>query len=146
MVALLKKAGASTKLTYLIIGEALINDGSALVLYNLFVGAVYKDSPHMTALDITNYFVRVIFISPLLGAAFGFAAVLILILANHHMSEEDTTVQVAITLCCAYLSFLIAEWYVGVSGVICCCSAALVLAAYANPLILHPHTMNRIWV
>lgn len=72
VVALLKSSGASNKLTYVIIGEALMNDGTALVLYNLFYTLVKKDAgPIFTPLDVTIYFLRVIFISPLLGFAFG---------------------------------------------------------------------------
>jgi NhaP-type Na+/H+ or K+/H+ antiporter len=75
VVALLKSAGASNKLTYLIIGEALLNDGIALVLYNLFFTLVAKDAgPVFTPVEVLVYFVRVLFISPLLGFAFGVAS------------------------------------------------------------------------
>ena len=36
VVALLKGAGASPKLTILIVGESLLNDGTAMVLFSLF--------------------------------------------------------------------------------------------------------------
>jgi NhaP-type Na+/H+ or K+/H+ antiporter len=79
VVALLKSAGASNKLTYLIIGEALMNDGTALVLYNLFFTLVKKDAgPIFTPMDVFIYFLKVIFISPLLGFAFGLASVFFL--------------------------------------------------------------------
>jgi hypothetical protein len=38
--ALLKSAGASPKLTILIIGESLLNDGTAMVLFTLFFDMV----------------------------------------------------------------------------------------------------------
>ena len=146
VVALLKKAGASNKLTYLIIGEALMNDGTALVLYNLLYGLIDAHSTGMfTAMDVLVYFVRVIFISPLLGGAFGAVAVACLSLANRRMKEEDTTIQMAITIVCAYLSFFSAERFFHVSGVISCCSAALVLARFAVPLFLRPETIHSIW-
>lgn len=79
MVALLKSAGASNQLTYLIIGEALMNDGTALVLYNLYYGLVENGAQtNFTPIGILIYFLRVIFISPLLGLAFGAASVLCL--------------------------------------------------------------------
>lgn len=78
-MALLKSAGASHKLTYLIIGEALMNDGTALVLYNLLFSAVeVGNNTEITPLSVFIYFLRVIFVSPLLGAAFGMAAVMCL--------------------------------------------------------------------
>lgn len=36
VVALLKDAGAAPKLTILIVGESLMNDGSAMVLFTIF--------------------------------------------------------------------------------------------------------------
>jgi NhaP-type Na+/H+ or K+/H+ antiporter len=79
VVALLKSAGASSQLTYLIIGEALMNDGTALVLYNLFYTLIkLDDGPVFTPMDVFIYFLRVIFISPLLGLAFGLVSVLCL--------------------------------------------------------------------
>lgn len=61
------------------------------------------------------------------------------------MKEEDTTVQMATTICCAYLSFFVAEYVVKVSGVLCCCAAALTLARFAEPLILRHETIHSIW-
>ena len=65
--------------------------------------------------------------------------------ANHRLKEEDTIVQMATTICCAYLSFFVAEYVVGVSGVICCCAAAITLSCYAQPLFLKPESIHTIW-
>jgi NhaP-type Na+/H+ or K+/H+ antiporter len=123
VVALLKKAGASSRLTYLIIGEALLNDGTALVLYNLLFTLLKVHNTHnkdIEPLNVFLYFLKVIFISPLLGLAFGVGSLVFLSLANRRMHEEDTTVQMAVTICCAYLSFFVGEEILGVSGVITC--------------------------
>ena len=40
VVAILKSAGASPKLTTLIIGESLMNDGTAMIFFSLFFGMV----------------------------------------------------------------------------------------------------------
>lgn len=147
VVALLKTAGASNRLTYLIIGEALMNDGTALVVYNLLYSLLKSDNPPgymFTASEVFIYFVRVIVISPLMGFAFGLASTMCLSLANRRMKEEDTTIQLAITIVCAYLSFFMAE-YVGVSGVLSCCAAALVLSRFAVPLFLRPETIHSVW-
>lgn len=146
MVALLKKVGASNRLTYMIIGEALVNDGTALVLYNLLYALVaYNPHIDVTPMRIFIYFLTVIIASPLLGAAFGAAALYLMSIANRRMKEEDTTIQMAITLTCAYTSFYIAEYVCEVSGVICCCAAATVLARFASPLVLRPETLHSIW-
>jgi len=78
-VALLKSVGASHGLTYLIIGESLMNDGTALVLYGLFSTLVkVNPGPVFTISEVAVYFLRVILISPLLGFAFGLASALFL--------------------------------------------------------------------
>eukprot|EP01039_Chlorochromonas_danica_P001449 gene1449-1574_t len=145
VVALLKKAGAPSRLTYLIIGEALLNDGSALVLYNLLYTLIKNPSESFTAVDVVVYFVKVIFVSPLLGMAMAAVALFFLIIANRRLKEEDSVIQLAITICCAYLTFFIAEYEVGVSGVISCCAAGVFLAAFASPLILRPEAVHSVW-
>lgn len=145
VVALLKKSGAANRLTYTVIGEALLNDGTALVLYNLLFSLIKSDTKMFTIKDVVVYFVRVIFISPLLGASFGFMSLLVISLANRRTNEGDTTVQMAITIGCAYVSFYVGERLVQVSGVITCCAAGLVLARFAEPMILKIEAHNSIW-
>lgn len=61
------------------------------------------------------------------------------------LSSIDTTVQTAITVCCAYLVFFTAQFSAEVSGVLACCAAGLMLSWLAPPLILDPHTLHTIW-
>ena len=78
-VALLKSVGASNSLTYMIIGESLMNDGTALVLYGLFITLIKVGAgPVFSVSDVAVFFLRVIFISPLLGFAFGVGSLLFL--------------------------------------------------------------------
>ena len=53
-------------ISYCAVGEALLNDGMALVLFEALITPYYD-----TTEKIFMYFVRVLFISPLLGLAFG---------------------------------------------------------------------------
>lgn len=66
-------------------------------------------------------------------------------LTDRRVSEEDTTIQVAVTICTAYISFFVGQYIVGVSGVICCCFAGLCFAWLGPPLILQPATMEAIF-
>lgn len=78
-MALLKSVGASNSLTYMIIGESLMNDGTALVFYGLFITLIEKGAgPVFSVSDVVIFFLRVIFISPLLGFAFGMGSLLFL--------------------------------------------------------------------
>eukprot|EP01034_Spumella_vulgaris_P023864 gene23864-30140_t len=148
IVALLNKAGAPSRLSYLVVGESLLNDGTALVLYNLLFTLIRNGDSSEQSITVTQvvvYFARVIVISPLLGLAFGFGALFFVGLANRRMLEGDTTIQMAVTICCAYLSFFVGEAVLHVSGVICCVVAGLVLSNFAPPLILHQHVIHSVW-
>jgi NhaP-type Na+/H+ or K+/H+ antiporter len=48
------------------VGEALLNDGMALVLFEALITPEFD-----TPVKILYYFLRVLFISPFLGCAFG---------------------------------------------------------------------------
>jgi len=143
VVALLKDAGASPKLTILIIGESLMNDGTAMVLFTLYLNIMKGDNYSFS--EVVLFFVEETLGAPLLGIAFGLLAVYCLSKANRPLSNIDTIVQTGITICCAYLVFFTAQASAEVSGVLACCGAGLMLAWLAPPLILEPHTLHNIW-
>jgi NhaP-type Na+/H+ or K+/H+ antiporter len=144
VVGMLKSvSGGSTstvKLTYLITGESLLNDGTALVLFEAIVSEQYNSS-----FSIVTYFVKVLFISPLLGFALGLGCVYVLAITRRRLDPEDNIIQVAITISTAYLSFFIAQYTLEVSGILCCCAAGLVIAWRAPALILNPEHMEVVW-
>ena len=143
VVALLKDAGASPKLTILIIGESLMNDGTAMVLFTLYLNIMKGDDYSFG--EIILFFMEETLGAPLLGIAFGLLAVYCLSKVNRPLSSIDTTVQTVITVSCAYLVFFTAQFSVEVSGVLACCGAGLMLSWLAPPLILEPHTLHNIW-
>ena len=67
VVALLHRVNASPQLTMLIVGEALLNDGSALVLFNMYFTALQGNTDALLPGNVVIYFIKVIIISPLLG-------------------------------------------------------------------------------
>ena len=132
-----KSSPSALKLTYLITGEALLNDGSALVLF----GAL-TDHHLSNASSMTLYFIKVCIYSPLIGIGTGIACVIALTYLNRRVETEDSTLQMILTLSCAYLSFFFAQYLLSVSGIIACCSAGAVLSWLAPPLFLQPHSIG----
>lgn len=65
--------------------------------------------------------------------------------ANRQLSTNDVTVQISLSLCCAYIVFFVAQILLDISGVIACCGAGLMFAWLAPPLILQQETMHSIW-
>jgi NhaP-type Na+/H+ or K+/H+ antiporter len=143
VVAVMKNAGASAKLTILIIGESLLNDGCAMVMFALFLNLLRGESYDFGGVIL--YFVKIISASVLIGIGFGLVSVWLLSRANRSLTKDDTTIQIAITFCTAYLVFFVAEYECEVSGVLACCVAGYMLAWKAPPLILEPETMHHVW-
>lgn len=145
VVALLKKLSLNTApqmgLTYLIIGEALLNDGSGLVLFE----ALTEKTDIDPVIFFATKFARVIVISPIIGIIIGYITIILMRITNKRFSDEDATVQVALTIACAYGSFFSGQFFFEVSGVISCCAAGVILGWLSPPLILQKHNMHLIW-
>lgn len=143
VVSLLKSAGASPKLTMIIVGESLMNDGTAMVLftvfYNLLCGKTY------TGGSIIVFFLAACFGSVILGVLIGLFTVRWMRTAKRPLSDMDVLVQTAITICSAYVTFFVAQKTLLISGVLACCGAGIMLAWLAPPIILNHETMHNVW-
>jgi NhaP-type Na+/H+ or K+/H+ antiporter len=145
VVALLKDlTGASTStvhIKYLITGEALLNDATALVLFQILTSPDLARSPT----SIVLYLLQVVFVSPLVGCGFGLLTTIGLRLTNRRHSDSDQTAQIVMTICCAYLSFFVAQYTLSASGILSCCTAGFIIAWLSPTLILQPDSMEVIW-
>lgn len=143
VVSLLKTVGASPKLTILIVGESLLNDGSAMVLFTIFYNAL--NGREYTASVITGFTFAAAIGSVFMGVIFGLITVRWLRTASRPLKEIDVTMQIAMTVCCAYLSFFVAQFCFGISGVLACCGAGGVVAWLGPPIILKHESMHNVW-
>jgi len=147
VVTMLKELGASPKLTMQITGEALMNDGTAMVLFNIF-WAIYNKNQSWMYDDfgsIFTYFCRMALAGPMLGYAIGWGAFIWMGMARRRHAHSDVIIQTSITLATAYLSFFVGESESKVSGVLTCCTAAGVLAQHAWPVINSHESMENVW-
>jgi len=143
VVALLKSVGASSKLTLQITGESLMNDGTAIVLFSLFME--FFDDNYMDAGGVISFFLQMTIAGPLIGIGIGLAAVLWIRTARRRFSHSDITVQTSITICCAYIAFFLAESESSSSGVLCTVATGLILAKYAWPVVISHETLENVW-
>lgn len=143
VVALLNDAGVSPKLTMLMSGESLLNDGMALVCFNIFsrIATGYQ----YTAYEALAYGLRLALGGPALGALFGLAVVWFMGKTASKWEHTDVIVQITYTWCCAYLSFAVGEGIAHVSGVLCCVTSAFFVASLGWPIIVGPSSMKHVW-
>ncbi|CAE7514941.1 NHX8, partial [Symbiodinium microadriaticum] len=143
VVGLLKSTSASPKLTILIVGESLLNDGTAMVLFTLYF-ELMKGQEYSNGF-VLGYFLKMALGSPLFGIVMGLIAVHCMSYATKPASADDVTVQIAITFCCAYMTFFLAEYELHISGLLACCSAGAMVAWKGPPLILQHEYMHQVW-
>ncbi|CAM6099086.1 unnamed protein product [Calypogeia fissa] len=125
IVALLKELGASKKLSTIVEGESLMNDGTAIVVFQLFFQMVLGQ--HFTVGQIVVFFSRVAFGAVALGFGFGLVAVLWI-----GRVFNDTVVEITLTLTASYLAFFVAEDEAQVSGVLTVMTVGMFFAAFAR--------------
>ncbi|KAE8716660.1 Sodium/hydrogen exchanger 8 [Hibiscus syriacus] len=98
VVALLKELGASKKLSTIIEGESLMNDGTAIVVYQLFYKMVLGQSFSWDA--IIAFLAKVSLGAVGIGIAFGIASVLWL-----GFIFNDTVIEITLTLTVSYIVY-----------------------------------------
>lgn len=123
VVALLKDLGASVKFNTLVEGESLLNDGTAMVFFMLFLGLVKGEEA--SVIGVVSNFVRVSIGGMILGLIIGF-------LVSFWMKKiiRDSVLSVTITFIGAFLCFYIAEFtWVKVSGILSLVTLGLYFSA-----------------
>ncbi|KAF9677498.1 hypothetical protein SADUNF_Sadunf08G0114000 [Salix dunnii] len=125
VVALLKELGASKKLSTIIEGESLMNDGTAIVVYQLFYRMVLGESFNVGA--IIKFLTQVSLGAVGIGIAFGIASVLWLGFIFH-----DTVIEITLTLAVSYVAYFTAQEGAAVSGVLAVMTLGMFYAAVAK--------------
>ena len=117
VVALFKTLGAPKRLSVLVEGESLLNDGTSIVLFTIILAAVTGGDATLAhgALE----FVKVVGLGLALGAAIGFVSSKVIELVDEPM------IAITVTTAAAYGSFLVAE-ELHFSGVIATVAAGMI--------------------
>ncbi|XP_031384189.1 sodium/hydrogen exchanger 7 isoform X2 [Punica granatum] len=125
VVALLKELGASKKLSTIIEGESLMNDGTAIVVFQLFAKMVLGESFNWEA--ILKFLAQVSLGAVGFGLAFGIASVLWL-----GFIFNDTVIEITLTLAVSYIAYFTAQEGADVSGVLTVMTLGMFYAAVAK--------------
>lgn len=117
VIALFRTLGVPKRLQVLLEGESLLNDGTAIVVFNISVGAAVTGGFNL--INGVGSFLSSAGIGLAIGLVFGLLASLVI------SRIDDYLIETAITFVLAYGSFIVAE-SIHVSGVLAVVAAGLV--------------------
>ncbi|MGD2252658.1 MAG: Na+/H+ antiporter [Anaerolineales bacterium] len=118
VVAIFRKIGAPSRLAVLLEGESLLNDGTAIVIFNLAVTVALTGNFQL--LDGVLDFLRVAGGGVIVGVVLGW------LVARLIARIDDHLVETTLTTVLAFGSYLVAESLMHVSGVLAVVAAGLV--------------------
>ncbi len=129
VIALFHELGAPKRLTMLVDGESLFNDATAIVMFAIMLGLVSSGAPFSvgTVLLAAVEFILVFIGGLMVGVAVGWV-----VMGSMRFVRADPLVQLTLTIVSAYLSFLLAQGALGLSGVMASVGAGLVTAHYGR--------------
>ena len=140
VVALLHELGAPHRLSILIEGESLFNDGTALVVFFVFLDQM-KKAPEEQGFSADQI---VMFIQLALGGlALGYVAGLALEFAL--TKTTNAVEEITITLAAAYGVFLLGEGLLHVSGVLAIVAMGIMYSYSGKTRIEHLDSMAHFW-
>lgn len=126
VVALLHELKTSKRFSTLVDAESLLNDGTGIVCFMLFFGA-YAAGEATHAFPVIT-FIREVGLSTLLG--FLLARIVIWFITRINSEEM---VQNSVIILAAYLTFILSQYYLGVSGVIALVAFGLTVTYVGKP-------------
>lgn len=126
VVALLHELKTSKRFSTLVDAESLLNDGTGIVCFMLFFGAYAAGEVTHASPVIT--FIREVGLSTLLG--FLLARIVIWFITRINSEEM---VQNSVIILAAYLTFILSQYYLGVSGVIALVAFGLTVTYVGKP-------------
>ncbi|WP_372911886.1 cation:proton antiporter [Salinigranum sp.] len=140
VLALFEEMGAPERLSVLVEGESLINDGIGVVVFSTLYALVVGGASPDVLLDPTELslvlgeLVVVAVGGAVVGLIAGYAVYSVMISLDEQMTE------IVLTLVLAYGSFLLAEHYLHVSGVIATVVAGLFIGNHGAKYAMSPRT------
>jgi NhaP-type Na+/H+ or K+/H+ antiporter len=151
VASLLEEVGAPPRLKVHIGGEALLNDGAAIVFFGIF-GARYLYELGIPGVGENVDFARgvAIFFRKSLGGMavgvfFGLALLFILMRLDRRFNREENVVEVTATAAIAYIGYYVAEPVWQTSGVIATLTAGTLVKFLGRAVINDAKLLNDFW-
>lgn len=151
VAALLEQVGAPPRLKVHIAGESLLNDGSAIVFFNIFsslfllelgVDGVGEDIDGPKGVSL---FFQLAVGGFCVGVFFAIGLLFILHTLNRRLEKEENVTQVGATITIAYLCYFVADVVWGTSGVIAVVTLGVITSTFGDVYVNDPKLMADFW-
>lgn len=149
VIGIFRDVGAPKRLSILAEGESLLNDAVAIASFGFVMQLlVAQVSPEVGAGAAAEAAAPVLHVLRDFfgGIVFGFAVARVVMLILPRLGDSDVAIA-SVTVSLAYLSYVVADHYLAISGVVSVVVAALTVAAY-GPTNLHPRqwaALKQLW-
>lgn len=137
VMAIFKDLQAPKRLSVLVEGESLFNDATAIVLFGILT-AMLSGNSNIEILSGIQSFLKVFLQGIFVGLLIGYIFCSVL-----SGMGKYPLVQITLTLSLAYFSFILAEHYLHISGVMAVVGAALVVGSFGHAT-LSPVTWEKL--
>jgi CPA1 family monovalent cation:H+ antiporter len=127
VISLFKEVGAPKRLVMLVDGESLFNDATAIVAFQVIIGLIAGGAIGSAAFVKAGFDFLFVFAGGfIVGAALGW-----LIVRTLSIARGDPFLEMTFTTIAAYLSFVLAQFYMHLSGVMAVIGTGMVIAYYS---------------
>jgi len=141
VLALFKELGAPSTLSIVVEGESMMNDGIGVVVFTALVAALNAAGGNAYAIfepvSLLHIFGGILFTS-IGGVAVGLGAAAAVYVVMSQIDDQMTEIILTFTL--AYGSFVCAEYFFSVSGVIAAATAGIFIGNYTADTAMTPRT------
>ncbi|MGH9470349.1 MAG: Na+/H+ antiporter [Terriglobia bacterium] len=136
VIAIFQEMGVSRRLSMIMEGESLLNDGAAVVLFGILMAAMSKGGLRVS--KGVGEFLGVVIGAAALGAFMGF------LFSKITQQLDEPRVEITLTAILAYSSYLIAQ-SLHLSGVIATVAAGITLGNFGAKIGMSPRTRTAVW-
>lgn len=136
VISVFREMGVSKRLSMILEGESLFNDGTAVVLFGILVAGV--SSQNLSVARGIGEFVVVVVGAAGLGLAMGY------LFTKVTQKLDEPRVEITLTGILAFSSYLVSQ-YLHLSGVIATVAAGIVTGSYGARVGMSDRTRTAVW-